>query len=402
MKLPLLCGSLLAVAPLALAAPDLDVDRYAWEFPVADNIPAAPTAWLRAELLAQMDDVLKAGFLTPFRVNHADEATDAYFLYLEPGRIITTVAWAYPHLPADRQAAARRYVHEHFASDTYAPWNPGRLNADVAGTRREFHPIHHVGNWTPDWQATRPTVQSLYGVWLWAWRAGDFDAVRPHWDKIKACYQAKLAQTEIFATMNAHITMIRLAEVFADTETRQRAWLNLSNHLVMGLGFLGDPTIGTDEKRMSQIERNTARLYGRNNNGGLYWPTQDGSIYRGMMFHGISPEIGRYLAEHLREETLRRHAAGKARFPLWWLVDAPYFQRDYTGDEGVGLVQPEMMGMLFPIERWVVNADPATLAGYLASAPSCRGDCIWIECLVQAIEANGTTRWVDVRQRGGS
>lgn len=389
-----------AVVLLTVSAPALDVDRYAWEFPVPGPIPEAPTAALRAELIHQIEDVLQAGFLTPWRVTHADEATEAYFVYLEPGRIVTTLAWAYPHLPTNQQAAVRRYVHAHFASDTFAPWNPGRLPADVPGTRREFHPIHRVGNWTPGWQDTRPTVQSLYGAWLWAYRADDFDSVRPYWAKIKACYQAKLAQTGIFATMNAHVAMIRLAEAFGDIPTRQQAWLNLSNDLALGLGFLGDPAIRTDEQRMSQVERNTARLYGRNNQGGLYWPTQDGSIYRGMMFHCISPEIGRYLAEHVREETLKRHAAGKARFPLWWLVDAPYFQRDYTGDEGVGLVQPEMMGMIFPVERWVVGADAATLAGYLASAPSCRGDCVWIECLVQAIEAHAPTRWEDVRRQG--
>jgi len=62
-------------------------------------------------------------------------------------------------------------------------------------------------------------------------------------------------------------------------------------------------------------------------------------------------------------------------------------------------VQPDMMGMIFPIERWVADADAATLAGYLASAPSCRGDCVWMECLVQAIEAYGQTRWQDVRRR---
>jgi hypothetical protein len=61
------------------------------------------------------------------------------------------------------------------------------------------------------------------------------------------------------------------------------------------------------------------------------------------------------------------------------------------------LVQPEMMGTLFPLEKWVVNAKAATLAGYLASAPSCRGDCVWIEALVQTIEAYGQCRWTDVR-----
>lgn len=377
----------------------LDIDRYAWEFPVTTNIPAAQVAPLRSRLLEQIDDILAAGNLTPWRVNHADEFTDAYFVYLEPGRIVTTLAWAYPHLPADRQAAARRYVHSQFESDTFAPWNPGRLAADIPGTRREFHPIQRIGNWTTNWQATRPTIQTLYGAWLWAYRAADFETVRPFWPKLKACYAAKLTQADIYSTMNAHIAMIRLANAFADDATRQAAWLNLSNNLQMGLSFVGDPAINTDESRMSQVERNTVRMYLKNNNGGLYWHKQDGTIYRGMMFYCISPEIGRYLAENVREQTLKRHASGTARFPLWWLLDAPYFQRDYTGDEGVGLVQPEMMGTIFPIERWVVGANPATLTRYLASAPSCRGDCVWIESLVQTIEAYGQTRWVDVRSQ---
>jgi len=375
----------------------VDVDRYAWEFPAATGIPEAKVAALKTQLIEQVDDILAAGHLTPWRVNHADELADAYFVYLEPGRIVTTLAWAYPHLPSDRQAAVKRYVHEQFASEVFAPWNPGRLNADVAGTRREFHPIHRVGNWTPGWQATRPTIQSLYGAWLWAYRAHDVASLDPYWGQLKACYAAKLAQGDIYSTMSAHLAMLRLAEAFHDAAQRQSCWLNLSNNLQMGLGFRGDPGIQTDESRMSQVEKNTVRMYLKNNNGGLYWPKQNGTIYRGMMFLSLSPEIGRYLAENVRDETLKRHAEGKARFPLWWLLDAPYFQRDYTGDEGVGLVQPEMMGTLFPIERWVVGAEASTLAGYLASAPSCRGDCVWIESLVQTIEAYGQTRWTDVR-----
>ena len=132
----------------------------------------------------------------------------------------------------------------------------------------------------------------------------------------------------------------------------------------------------TAPARMSQVEKNTLRMYLANNNGGLYWPKQNGTIYRGMMFFSISPEIGRYLAENVKEQTLLRHNYGKSRFPLWWMIDAPYFQRDYTGDEGVGLVQPEMMGTLFPIEKWVVGADAPIAAGSCAFLrPAIAGTC---------------------------
>jgi len=377
----------------------VNVDRYAWEFPTTTDIPEGQVSALETQLVEQIDDILAAGNLTPWRVNHADELTDAYFVYLEPGRIVTTLAWAFPRLPPDRQEAVKRYAHRQFQSDVFAPWNPGRLNADVAGTRREFHPINRVGNWTTNWQSTRPTIQTLYGAWLWAYRANDFESLQPYWNKIKTCYTNKLSQGDLYSTMSAHIAMVRLAEAFNDSEMRQNAWLNLSNNLQMGLGFKGDPGIHCDESRMSQLEKNTLRMYLKNNNGGLYWPKQNGSIYRGMMFLNISPEIGRYLAENVREETLKRHTYGKSQFPLWWMVDAPYFQRDYTGDEGVGLVQPEMMGMLFPVENWVAGANPSVLSGYLASAPSCRGDCSWIEALVQTIESHGRVTWTDVREK---
>lgn len=388
-----------ALAFLAGTAIAVDLDRYAWEFPTVTDIPDRQVSALKTQLFEQIDDIVSAGNLTPWRVNHADEVADAYFVYLEPGRIVTTLAWAYPHLTADRQEAVKCYVHAQFQSDTFAPWNPGRLNADVAGTRREFHPVNRVGNWTPNWQSTRPTIQTLYGAWLWAYRANDFVSLQPYWDRIKTCYTDKLAQGDIYSTMNAHIAMLRLAEHFNDTAMRQAALLNLGTNLQTGLNFKGDPGIHCDESRMSQVEKNTVRLYLKNNNGGLYWPKQNGSIYRGMMFLSISPEIGRYLAENVREETLKRHEYGKSLSPLWWMVDAPYFQRDYTGDEGVGLVQPEMMGTIFPIEYWVADASPATLAGYMASAPSCRGDCVWIESLVQTIESFGQLKWTDVREK---
>jgi len=398
MRRSILLTALSVLLSTSVHGAGLDVDRYAWQKAVIADIPESRVASLKQELFEQIDDVVAAAHLSPWRVNHADEHTDGYFVYLEPGRIITTLAWAYPHLTTPQQAAVRRYVHDEFASPVFAPWNPGRLNADVAGTRREFHPIQRMGNWTTNWQASRPTIQTLYGVWLWADRAGDFAGVKPYWNQIEACYQSKQTQGDIYATMSAHIAILRLAEAFHDEAVRQSAWLNLSNNLHLGLGFKGDPQIQTDEARMSAIERNTVRMYLKNNNGGLYWHKQNGSIYRGMMFLSVCPEIGRYLAENVRDETLKRHSYGKTRFPLWWMVDAPYFQRDYTGDEGVGLVQPEMMGMLFPIERWVAGTDAPTLASYMASAPSCRGDCVWIESLVQALEAFGKLQWADVRQ----
>src|SRR6185369_82451 len=39
----------------------------------------------------------------------------------------------------------------------------------------------------------------------------------------------------------------------------------------------------------------------------------------------------------------------------------------------------------------------STLRSQVKSSPTGRGDCYWLEALVQAIEAHGTYTWADVR-----
>ena len=55
------------------------------------------------------------------------------------------------------------------------------------------------------------------------------------------------------------------------------------------------------------------------------------------------------------------------------------------------------MGVIMPMERWGGGASPETMARYTRSAPICVGDCYWLEALVHAIEASGTTGWVPVK-----
>ena len=54
--------------------------------------------------------------------------------------------------------------------------------------------------------------------------------------------------------------------------------------------------------------------------------------------------------------------------------------------------------MIYPVERWVSDANATTLASYMIAGPDGLGDCYWLEPLAWTIEAHGTTRWVDVRK----
>jgi hypothetical protein len=130
-----------------------------------------------------------------------------------------------------------------------------------------------------------------------------------------------------------------------------------------------------------------------------YWkersePRQRNQVYQGWMFLDLCPEVGRFLADQVKDDVLSRHREGLNRYPLFWLREVPYWSR-WTGDEGLG-IPTELMGMLVPVDRWVAGAAPETLARYTRSAPICIGDCYWLEALVLAIEATGKTEWISV------
>ena len=57
--------------------------------------------------------------------------------------------------------------------------------------------------------------------------------------------------------------------------------------------------------------------------------------------------------------------------------------------------------MMAPVERWVVGTSATALRDQMRSGPTAIGDCYWLEALVQAIEATGTTTWTDVRTGTG-
>ncbi|AXA36938.1 MAG: hypothetical protein D6691_11070 [Candidatus Hydrogenedentota bacterium] len=361
----------------------IDVTPYAWEFPKSTNISTAATP-LKFELEEEIQKVVNSGLLAPLYISYADQASVGYTVYQEPGRILTTLAWAYPHLSPTLQANVLSYVQTLLSDPNHAPWASYPLPKN-AGTPRELHPKTKWWYENPSFGLARPSVHTLYGVWLWAYRANDWDNIQPYWDAIKTTYLNKLNEADLYGTMCAHIAMARLAYKFNDSMMLSAAMNALTTSLNNSLDF------NLVEERAWNKTPYWISPYRE-----MYDPAMDGTTYRGWVFLNLSPEMGRYLRDHVLTATLTRHSQGKVVFPKWWLGKANYFCRSWTGDEGTGLV-PEVFGMMAPIERWVVNASAETLAEFMRSSPTGIGDCYWLEGLVQAIEAHGTTQWVDVR-----
>jgi hypothetical protein len=332
-----------------------------------------------AELRAEIGKVLDAGPLAPLRTVYADLVQDEYYVYWQPGRIITTLARAYPYLTPAQQQAVKRYVRAEMDDPERAPWAARGYLPPEGGARREIHSFHQGYGWDRywgTWGRSKPTMGAFYGLWLYVDRTGDWGSLNRHYAQITALYSQKAGQCDLYGTMSAHVAMARIARHFGDSKTLSTALDNARSAFRTGTSF-------------AAVEQRTRR----------YWPEryekrQAGLVYQGWMFLDLTPEVGRYLADHVKEPVLERNRQGHALYPLFWLREVPYWSR-WTGDEGLG-IPTELMGMLVPLDRWVAGAAPETLAGYARSTPICPGDCYWLEMLVDAIESAGSNRWVDL------
>jgi hypothetical protein len=362
----------------------VDAEAYAWTFPQVADISGADEEV--AELRREVQRVLDAGRLAPLYISTSDQESRGYALYLEPGRIITTLAWAYPHLTAEQRAGVKAYVAAELADPVHAPWARYPLPKD-AGAAREQHLKEKWWYEHADFGAKRPVVQTIYGVWLYAWRSGDWATVQTHWADIVRFYQRRQGEAILYGTMGAHVAMARLADRVGDQTVRTAALTNLQAQLDRGLDFAAVEKSAWDQTPPWNSPYRE-----------MYDPRAEATGYRGWVFLNLMPEIGRYLRDTGFATVAERHAAGKASFPLWWMGRAAYFTRSWTGDEGSGVL-PEMIGMMAPVERWVLGTDGPTMRSYLKGAPNGIGDCYWLEALVFAIEASGTGAWVDVRSK---
>jgi hypothetical protein len=370
------------------------IDAYLWEHPLQQGLVLQPE--LVDQLVAEIQRIIDSGdfFFRPLPNDFGDQLEDSYFLYREPGRILQTIAMAYPYLDATRQNNLRTMVQQLFSNTQHRPWAsvPGQswlqyqLPLDEGKHRRPIAPTQVWGN--VDFGIYRPTIQNVYNVWLYVYRTGDLASVAPYYNAIRDFYLSKVGnnhdQGRLYSSMNSHIGMARLAHLFGQQSHIDQARSNLASALNFGLNM--------------DLVDTLARRGTQGWNGAYTFAYTDRAINRvnlNYIFLNISPEIGRYLQEYLPAQTEARHNTMLNRFPLWFLREAPYFNR-WTGDESIG-IPGNTFGINVPLERWFRNVDAETLASYMISSPVGIADSYWLEALIMAIEANASDVFVDVR-----
>ena len=382
----LVATAVVAAQQPARSAGTLNVSKYLWEFPVAASIKLpADRQWMLDDLRTEIDKVLASGHLAPYYFNAGDLHHEGYFLYVAPGRIITTLAWAYPHLKAEQQSRVKKYVADELANPNYCPWSGPKLPWNE-GTGREGLGKPKSVNFDRWWGMEgqyRPALHTLYGLWLYGYRTGDWDTIRGHWPKIKEYAQAHVNNAELYGELGAHLACVRLARQFGDAEFEQLATATAERQLAAAL-------------RYDAVEDASLKYYVR-----LKEQHHNVRATTNFMLLNLTPEIGRFLKDQVRERVLAKNDAIKSAYRDWWLIAPPY--PSWAGNigpdcEAIGLPR-EVFGMVFPVERWVADATPDVLAGYMASGPDGLGDSYWLEPLVWTIEAHGQISWTDIRAR---
>lgn len=386
---------LIGVTTSVQAQNQIDLNKYLWEYPSFQNVNAPPDMieFLREEV----QKILDTGFLRPLSIRYADVLSEWYFLYREPARVLQTLAEAYPFLTPAQQTAVKNYVQALFQDEEqhfwYQPSYSNRVLPLDYGVTRTLYPQQDLWVNVEWWGQFRPNIFLIYHAWNYIYRTGDSTLLLSRYEDIRDFYQYKLDINidpgNLYGTMCAHIGMARLAYMVGDQNTLNLASNRLLQELVRGLDMKLNDSLayyGLDGWNAPYPEMSTTGWIGERN---------ENYVYKAFNFLHLSPEIGRYLKDHLQAQVLARHQHGLTILPYWWVVDAPHFTR-WAGDESVG-IPTEMFGMIIPIEMWVKQTSGAELEKYFISSPKGIGDHYWLENYVLAIEAFGTPVWQDVR-----
>ena len=386
MKRKLFLFTFLLVVTVGFPKPALaQSTTYLWEKPTTINLNQGLVSSQIQTLRSEVDKILAKGSLAPLRMNFGDQwDIDGYWMYLERGRIITTLAHAYPYLTSQEQQQVKTYVQTMLSSGAEAPWTT-TTKTNGQGDERRLHQNKITEGRFPNSGSPStlvPTLHVIYGFWLYGDRTGDWATIQSYWNQIKTYYNNnKTGNGILYGQLSGFIGMARLAHQFNDTAMRA--------------------TVETDANSQFTTALTPATVYTREQNTiySYFFTSRNAGSFPGQpwMFLEMSPEIFRFFNNQatLKTEIQTRLSQFETRYPAWWLHESPYFTR-WTGDESSGIT-PEAVGLFFPYKRWIQKETPQTLTDYVRSAPEGIGDSHWMEALVSTIESYGQTCWINVQ-----
>jgi len=352
--------------------------------------PKVCRAWTQGDLLARLqtevDKVLAAGHLMPFRMEYGegDGAPPGYpphhVAYHEPWMMMYTLGRAYPYVSSASQAQILAYVHNETV--LLAPWGTAAWGA--SGAYRQGDPAGVPEMDLP--AAYLRTGTMLYALWTYGHNTGDWSDVQPQWSNLKTIYTQLLSGRHTYELLSGALAMSNLAQQFGDTAAKTQYDGDVATLETEGLNFdTFRANAHLDYSGQSNWFRETA---------GLAFP----------MFN-LTPEVAAYINSHPALKAavvnyMEAHPSVQLTgamgvdvpsplycWPLGWMAQAPMGHAGYFDEGCCGGAQIRMM--LFNYLAWIQGASPSTLAYYTDAPDALVGDAYYIQNLVTAIESFG-------------
>jgi len=351
-------------------------DTYVWQKLVSTGVNTTAAAAQIQELNKEISAIVTRGSLAPLVMHYSDQPSEGYEIYQDRGRIIQTLAMAYPYVNSSIQSQIVSYVKNTLSSGD-ENFMTNKLKNAKQGVQRRLHGDSSADTIPNNTFDNIPSLHVIYGMWLYGDKTGDWTTVQSHWSQLKTFYNNNKNSNILYGSLNGYIAMARLAKQFNDQTTLSAVEADITSQFAQALN---PTTIETRQK---------STLYR------FFYDPRKEEYFSGQpwMYLNTSPETLRYISDNsaIKSDYLNRLQTFERIYSPWWITQLPVFTR-WTGDEGIGAT-PEMMNLFFNRERYVLKKPASTLSEYMRSIPLGIGDIFWIEALIGSIESNGQDCW---------
>lgn len=389
---------------------------------------SAPALEMQSRLESEVDWCVAQGHLAPFfpftQKLWAEEYLHVYPCWRRPETMIRALMAAYPHMDKERQAKVKDYLQAEFTA--YPPVTTGSFPLD-RGVRRETYPCGPAIYDNEDYksltkglekQLNRVVPETMYALWEYASRTGDWDFIRENWPAIRdyavdlAGYQQwdtcgfqscpyfalKGGAGDINIAAACFLGVARMAGGIGDTATGEVATTAAAKLFACRIGMQNyynymRPRLDKDSGAVAAWEAAPHRriIHRLDEMGPRIWnePTPNFQSGLDVTFMGMTPELGACLTLYAGPEVDLYRQFIAARYLLWQCSKSPTI--------GIRMEEnpfnsPQLAWGTFLLHALVKPTEARILAEY-CDIPWCRGDWFYIEKLAHTLTAFKGFEW---------
>jgi hypothetical protein len=362
----------------ARALSDAQLRSYVWDVPAPAQAPRDLALQLDREigLIVARDQHLLplalergfhgAGSWPPDTAKPPGPATihNSEVYWFNPGELVMTLARAYPYLGAARQSQVRAYLRaemQRFAPLEPLPYPPASWLSE--GRARELYQVGDRHSWN-SWPPPDTPVQTLYALWAYGYYTGDWDYLGQRWDAIEGVFEARKSAIDSYARIAGAIGYARIARQLGHPQQAAQGEAAALAAMRAGLDF------ATWRERAN-----------------LQYPDPRDIVagQRGQPLWGLTPEVGRYLADSNRAavDVYLESVIGEQHGSYLWYVTRLGTQAE-RGESSFH--SPELAWSVFLAQAYIRGASQAQLRRWL-DRPWALGDVWYIQKVLATIEA---------------